>query len=221
MKSGTKYTFNCRCKRFGPKCVWSVWSDVEFYCEKDQLDVDAVFRAGTDTRFSPTAFDDSEIGGSEENPILLDEEEDNENSPPTTQVFEKQTRPPALLRNCPFGTRIEKDLHYVYRSLFQKVLPCVCFDVIFNSRVSFYHNLFQNEVGHVWVKSSFRSISLVLLVAASCCINQAHTENKVGRHNEIKRQGPCENEYRKWYLNGGECFFLVDEDFVGCKCTWL
>ena len=58
--------------------------DVEFYWKNDQLDVDAVFRPGTDTPFSPTAFDELETGGSAENPILLDEEEDEENSAPTT-----------------------------------------------------------------------------------------------------------------------------------------
>ena len=43
--------------------------DVEFYCENDQLDADAVFRRGIDTPFSPTAFDDLEVGGSAENPF--------------------------------------------------------------------------------------------------------------------------------------------------------
>ena len=65
------------------------------------------------------------------------------------------------------------------------------------------------------------SISLILLVAASSCINQAHTENKVGHHSKIKSQSPCENEYEKYCLNGGESCNLVDEDIVGCKCTWL
>ena len=49
--------------------------DVEFYWGKDQLDVDAVFRPGNEAPFSPTAFDDLEMGGSAENPFLLDEEE--------------------------------------------------------------------------------------------------------------------------------------------------
>ena len=40
-------------------------------------------------------------------------------------------------------------------------------------------------------------ISLILLVAASFCISQARTENKVGHHSEIKTQGPCENEYKE------------------------
>ena len=67
------------------------------------------------------------------------------------------------------------------------------------------------------------SISLILLVAASCCIYQGHTENKVGHHSKIKSQGPCENEYKKYCLNGtrNECFYLVEKDIVGCNCTWL
>ena len=50
---------------------------------------------GIDTPFSPTAFDDLEMGGSVENPILQDEEEDMENCPPppTTPVSETPTRP--------------------------------------------------------------------------------------------------------------------------------
>ena len=108
-------------------------ADVEFYCENDQLDVGVVHRPGTDTPFSPTAFDDLELGGSAENPILLDEEQDKENSPPTTTpVSERPTRPPALLRKCPFGTRIENVADYLYRKLFQKVLPCLCFNKKFD-----------------------------------------------------------------------------------------
>ena len=65
------------------------------------------------------------------------------------------------------------------------------------------------------------SISLILLVAANFCIYQAHTESKVGHHSKIKSQGPCENEYKKYFLNGGRCYYLVDEDIVGYNCTWL
>ena len=64
-------------------------------------------------------------------------------------------------------------------------------------------------------------ISLILLVAASFCINQTHTENKVGHHSKIKSQGPCENEFKKYCLNNGECHYIVDEDIVGYNCTWL
>ena len=65
------------------------------------------------------------------------------------------------------------------------------------------------------------SISLCLLVAASFRINQAYTENKVGHHSKIKSQGPCENEYKKYCLNGGKCYYIVDEGILGCNCTWL
>ena len=65
------------------------------------------------------------------------------------------------------------------------------------------------------------SISLILLVAASFCIYQAPTENKVGHHSKIKSQVPCENEYEEYCLNGGVCYYLVGEKNVGCKCTWL
>ena len=51
--------------------------DIEFNWESSQLDVDAVFRPGIDTPFSPTTFDDLLMGdGSVEIPIVLDEEED-------------------------------------------------------------------------------------------------------------------------------------------------
>ena len=95
--------------------------DVGFYWENDQLDLDAVFRPGIDTPFLPTAFDDLEIGGSAENPILLDEGEDKQNYPPTTTtpVSEGPTQPPALPRSRPFGRRIENVPYYVYRNIFQ------------------------------------------------------------------------------------------------------
>ena len=84
-----------------------------------QLDVDAVFWPGIDTPFSPTAFDDLEMGVSPGNPILLDEEEDKENSPPTTPVSEGPTRSTAMLRSRAFRTRIENVPDYVCRYLFQ------------------------------------------------------------------------------------------------------
>ena len=94
---------------------------VEFYWEVDQLDVDAVFRMGIDTPFSATAFDDLEIGGSAEDPILHDEEEEKENfPPPTTPVLERPTQPPALLRSRLFGTRIENVPDFVIENCFNR-----------------------------------------------------------------------------------------------------
>ena len=59
--------------------------DIEFNWENSQLDMDAVFRTGIVTPFSPTTFDDLLVGdGSVENPIVLHEEEEKENAPPPT-----------------------------------------------------------------------------------------------------------------------------------------
>ena len=93
--------------------------DIEFNWENDQLDLDAVFRPGIDTRFSPTTFDALSMEGSVENPIVLDEEEDKENAAPTTPVSERPTEPPRLLRSRAFGARTENVPDYVYRKLFQ------------------------------------------------------------------------------------------------------
>ena len=65
------------------------------------------------------------------------------------------------------------------------------------------------------------SISILFLVAAGFCIYQTHTDIKVGHHSEIKSQGPYKNEYKKYCLNSGECYYLVDKDIVGCNFTWL
>ena len=81
--------------------------DIEFNWENDQLDLDAVFRPGIDTPYSPTAFDDlSTEGSSVENPIVLDEEEDKENAAPSTPVSERPTEPPRLQRSQASGARI-------------------------------------------------------------------------------------------------------------------
>ena len=94
--------------------------DIEFKKEDSQLDMDAVFRPGIDTPFSPTTFDDLWMGGSVENPIVLDEEQDKENAPPpTTPESVRPTEPPRLQRSRPFGARIENVPDYVYRNLFQ------------------------------------------------------------------------------------------------------
>ena len=95
--------------------------DIEFIWEDTQLDMDAVFRPGIDTPFSPTVFDDLLMGdGSVENPIVLDEEEDKENAPPpTTPESVRPTEPPRLQRSRAFGARIENVPDYVYRKLFE------------------------------------------------------------------------------------------------------
>ena len=67
-------------------------------------------------------------------------------------------------------------------------------------------------------------VAALLLAVTGSCINQVQTEKsekKVGHYSEIKSEGPCRKEYKKHCLNGGECFYLVDEDIVACNCTWM
>ena len=95
--------------------------DIELNWENPQLDMDAVFRPGIGTPFSPTTFDDLLMGvGSVENPIVLDEEEDKENTPPppTTPESVRPTEPPRLQRSRAFGARKENVADYVFRNLF-------------------------------------------------------------------------------------------------------
>ena len=95
--------------------------DIEFNWENPQLDMDAVFRPGIDTPFSPTTIDNLLMGdGSVESSIVLDEEEDKENTPPppTTPESLRPTEPPRLQRSCAFGARMENVPDYVFRNLF-------------------------------------------------------------------------------------------------------
>ena len=101
--------------------------DIEFNWENSQLEMDAVFRPGIDTPFSPTTFDDLLMGdGSVENPNVLDEEKDKENVP-TTPESVRPTEPPRLQRSRAFGARLENVPDYVFKTLFEWVLPCLCF----------------------------------------------------------------------------------------------
>ena len=62
-------------------------------------------------------------------------------------------------------------------------------------------------------------VAVLLLAAAGFYIYQVNP--KVGQHSEIKIESPCEKEYKKYCMNGGESHYLVDEDIAACKCTWL
>ena len=70
-------------------------------------------------------------------------------------------------------------------------------------------------------------IGTVLIVAAlgiaapSFCTFQVNSEKNVGHHSENKVERPGEKEYKKYCLNGCECYYLVDEDIVACNCTWV
>ena len=64
-------------------------------------------------------------------------------------------------------------------------------------------------------------VAVSILAATGFCINQVNSEKKVGDQSGIKSESPCEKEYKKYFLNGGECCYLVDEDIVAFNCTWL
>ena len=64
-------------------------------------------------------------------------------------------------------------------------------------------------------------VAVLLLAATGFYVHQLNSLKRVGHHSEIKNESPCEKEYKKYCLNGGECYYLVDEDIVTCNCTRL
>ena len=69
-------------------------------------------------------------GGMSWKPHLLNEEEDKENAPPPkTPESVRPTEPPRLQRSHVFGAKLENVPDYVFRHLFQKVLPCLSFKI--------------------------------------------------------------------------------------------
>ena len=95
--------------------------DKKFNWENSQLDLDAVFRTGINTPFSPTTFDDFSVEGSVENPNVLDKQEHKENAPPPPSRPEsvRPTEPPGLQRSRAFGAKIENLPDYVFTKTFQ------------------------------------------------------------------------------------------------------
>ena len=93
--------------------------DIEFNWENSQLELDAVFRPGIDTPFSPTIFDDLFMEGSVENLIVLDEQEDKENAPSSTPESVRPMEPPRLQKSRAFRARTENVPDYVFRKLFR------------------------------------------------------------------------------------------------------
>ena len=86
--------------------------------------MEAVFRPGIDTPFSPTTFDDLTAEGSVENPIMLDEEEHKENAPPLPSTPDSVRR--NLPRNLP-GCREVELLEQQY-----KMYPILFLEICFN-----------------------------------------------------------------------------------------
>ena len=64
-------------------------------------------------------------------------------------------------------------------------------------------------------------VAVLLLAAAGFYTYKVNSETKVGQNSDIKSDSPCENEYKKYFMNRGECYYLADEEIVGCNCTWL
>ena len=73
----------------------------------------------------------------------------------------------------------------------------------------------------MWEMKTVLIAAALLVAVTGFCIYQLNSDKKVGHPSEIKSESPCEKAYKKYYLNGGDCFNLMDEDFVGCNCTWL
>ena len=63
-------------------------------------------------------------------------------------------------------------------------------------------------------------VAVLLLVVTGFCIYQVKSEKKVEQHSEMKSESPCEKEYEKYCLDGGDCYYLADEDIVACNCAW-
>ena len=64
-------------------------------------------------------------------------------------------------------------------------------------------------------------VAALFLAATGFCLYERKSGKKVGHHSKIKGESPCKKEYKKYCLNGGECYHLVEKDIVGCNCTWF
>ena len=70
-------------------------------------------------------------------------------------------------------------------------------------------------------KKTVLFVAVLLLAVTRFCIYQVKSENEVGHYSEIKSESPCGKEHKKYCMNGGECYYLVDKDIVACNCTCL
>ena len=63
-------------------------------------------------------------------------------------------------------------------------------------------------------KTDLVSVCLILLVRASFCMYWVCPEKNVVQNSGIKIKNLCESGYKKYCLNGGECYYLINEDTV-------
>ena len=95
----------------------------------------------------------------------------------------------------------------------------VCVLIYFLIKVfHFIITFFKNQSDMCEIKTVI-IVAALLIPATNFCIYPVIP--KVGHHSEIKGESPCEKEYKEYCLNGGECYYLDDEDIVGSSCTWL
>ena len=66
-----------------------------------------------------------------------------------------------------------------------------------------------------------KTVLIVAVLFSAAGFYTYQVNPKVGQHSEIKSARHCEKEYKKYCMNGGECYYLVDEGIVACNCTWL
>ena len=92
---------------------------IEFNWENSQLEMDTMCRPGIETAFSPKIFDDSSMGGSVENPIVLDKQQDKANSPHPPSSTSESVRP-WNLPGCRAVVLLEQELK-MFRILFKEI----------------------------------------------------------------------------------------------------
>ena len=69
---------------------------------------------------------------------------------------------------------------------------------------NFNINFFKNYSDMCEIKTVL-NVAALLLAATGFCINQVNSEKKVGHHSGNESECLCEEEYKKYCLNGGEC----------------
>ena len=95
--------------------------------------------------------------------------------------------------------------------------------------IPFIKLFFLKPVRFVWNKNN-SSFVVITFTGNSIYLHRSsskrkkksvHTDKTMGHHSEMKGQSPCENEYKKFCMEGGDCYSLSDEEFVGSNCTRL
>ena len=177
----------------------------------------SVLRPGTDTPFSPTAFNNlvTREGGSSKNSIVLDEKEDEENFSSTFLASEFPTEPPLMLRSPLFGTRNANVPAFVCRTLFEYLYCLRVCNIIsiylkcFINITCFFSNcLHMFGIKTVHFGSTFSGSQFMH-------IRSPYREKK-GEHRKKNKKSPSETEYKGSCLDGDR-HHLLYEEYAGCK----